>query len=70
VIKPQKHLPVSTQQKKERRKKYPSDISKNGWKKLKAYLPKSKSADGKAGRKAVNLREVINAIGAFILRCT
>lgn len=53
---------MSTQQKKEKRKKYPSDISKNAWKKLKPYLPKSKSGDGKAGRKGVNLREVINAI--------
>ena len=53
---------MSTHQRKEKRKKYPSDISKNGWKKLKAYLPQSKCGEGKVGRTAANLREVINAI--------
>lgn len=53
---------MSTQQKKVKRKKYPSDISKNGWKKLKPYLPESKSGEGKQGRLAVDLKEVINGI--------
>jgi len=53
---------MSTQQKKAKRNKYPSDISNNGWKKLPHHLPKPKSADGKAGRKSADLREVINPI--------
>jgi len=53
---------VSTEQKKEKRNKYPSEISRRDWKKLKPYLPKSKSADGKVGRTTVDLRQVINAI--------
>ena len=45
-----------------KRKKYPSDISKNGWKTLKAHLPSSKSNDLVGGRPAVDLKEVINGI--------
>ncbi len=37
-------------------------MSKNGWKKLKPYLPKSKSGEGKSGRQAVCLQAGINAI--------
>lgn len=53
---------MSTTQSKEKRKKYPSDISKNGWKKLKPYLPESKSNPQTGGREAVPLKEVINGI--------
>ncbi len=53
---------MSTTQKKIKRKKYPSDMSKNGWKKLKPYLPKSKTGEGRSGRQAICLQEVINAI--------
>ncbi len=44
------------------RKKYPSDISKNGWKTLKPLLPSSKSNGIVGGRPSVSLKEVINAI--------
>lgn len=45
-----------------KRKKYPSDISKNGWVTLKAHLPYSKSTSYRGGRPSVELKEVINAI--------
>lgn len=53
---------MSTIQKKLKRKRYPSDISRNGWKKLKKQLPLKKEASGKGGRPTVKLEEVINAI--------
>lgn len=53
---------MSTAQSKEKRKKYPSDISKNGWKKLQPYLPEPKSDSQKGGRQPVSLKEVINGI--------
>ena len=45
-----------------KRKRYPSDMSKNGWKTLKAHLPCSKSNEQVGGRPPVNLKEVINGI--------
>lgn len=53
---------MSTTQNKPKRASYPSDMSKNGWKKLKKVLPDSKSATEKGGRPPVELKEVINAI--------
>ncbi len=53
---------MSTTQKNPKRRKYPSDISENGWQKLKPHLPESKSGPGKAGRQSVALRGVINGI--------
>jgi putative transposase len=53
---------MSTIQKKAKRKRYPSDISQNGWKKLKKQLLVNREESGKGGRPAVNLKEVINAI--------
>jgi putative transposase len=44
-----------------KRRRYPSDISKNGWKQLKRLLVLPCSS-AKGGRPAVELREVINAI--------
>lgn len=45
-----------------KRKKYPSDMSKNGWKTLKPYLPRAKSNSTKGGRPPASLKEVINGI--------
>ena len=53
---------MSTVQNNINRKKYPSDISKNGWKQLKKLLPPSKSNTETGGRIPVNLKEVVNAI--------
>jgi putative transposase len=53
---------MSTIQKKLKRKKYPSDISQNGWEKLKKQLPARKEESGKGGRPAAILKEVLNAI--------
>ncbi|QMU31179.1 IS5 family transposase [Adhaeribacter radiodurans] len=53
---------MSTSQKKQKRRRYPSDISQNGWQKLKKLLEGPDSAIRKAGRPAADLREVINAI--------
>jgi putative transposase len=53
---------VSTVQTSEKRKKYPSDISKNGWKHLKKELPKPKNDSEKGGRPNIDLKEIINAI--------
>ena len=53
---------MSTDQNKVKRGKYPSDISKNGWKKLKKLLPESKSNAHIGGRRASELKEVINGI--------
>ena len=53
---------MSTVQNKINRKKYPSDMSKNGWKQLKKLLPLSKSNTETRGRIPVNLKEVVNAI--------
>jgi len=52
---------MSTPQKNPKRKKYPSDISKNGWKKLKPYLPQAESAK-QVGRGRADIKEVINGI--------
>ncbi len=54
--------PVSTAQKNPKRRTYPGDISENGWRKLKPYLPQVKSGQGKAGRKSMESRGVINGI--------
>jgi len=53
---------VSTEQKKQKRKQYPSDMSENGWKKFKQAMPIVKSASKSGGRPAADIREVINAI--------
>lgn len=45
-----------------KRRKYPSDISKNGWLTLKTHLPYSKSNSYKGGRPSIDLKEVINGI--------
>ncbi len=47
---------MSTGQNKINRKKYPSDMSKNGWKQLKKLLPPSKSNTETGGRIPVNLK--------------
>jgi putative transposase len=53
---------VSTPQKKAKRKRYPSDISKNGWANFKQSLPVIKSASKQGGRPAAAIKEVINGI--------
>jgi putative transposase len=53
---------MSTIQKKGKRKRYPSDMSDNGWKELKKQLPFRKEESSKGGRPAAILKEVINAI--------
>jgi putative transposase len=53
---------MSTKQKKQKRRSYPSDISKNGWQHLKELLDLPVTGPGKAGRPATDLKEVINAI--------
>lgn len=53
---------MSTQQTNQKRAKYPSDISKNGWEHLKKLLPEPKSNTIQGGRPATELKEVINAI--------
>ena len=45
-----------------KRSKYPSDISKHGWKNLKKELPLAKNTSDKGGRPSEDLREIINAI--------
>ena len=45
-----------------KRKSYPSDMSKNGWKTLEPVLPKAKSNPLTGGRPACEVREIINAI--------
>ena len=51
-----------TVQRTPRRSKYPSDISKNGWKHLKKELPLPKNTSDKGGRPREELKEIINAI--------
>jgi transposase len=53
---------MSILQSKPKRAKYPSDRSKNGWKKLKPLLPLPKSGTKKGGRPPADLQEVVNAI--------
>jgi putative transposase len=53
---------MSTDQNKVKRGKYPSDVSKNGWEKLKKLLPESKSNAMVGGRPSSELKEVINGI--------
>ncbi len=53
---------MSTEQISTKRAKYPSDISKNGWVKLKIELPLPKNKSSKGGRPNENLLEIINAI--------
>ncbi|MFK7934170.1 MAG: IS5 family transposase [Saprospiraceae bacterium] len=53
---------MSTHQNKVKRKKYPSDISKNGWKNLQKELPQPNNDTEKGGRPNEDLREIINAI--------
>ena len=53
---------MSTKQKKNKTKRYPSDISKNGWKKLRKLLPVRETDPRRGGRPPVDLKEVINAI--------
>jgi putative transposase len=53
---------MSTYQKNVKRKRYPSDMSKNGWGKLKKQLPVKKEESSKGGRPTAVLKEVINAI--------
>lgn len=49
-------------QSKGKRKSYPSDIAKNGWKSLEPLLPVSKSNEKIGGRPSEDLHEIINAI--------
>ena len=53
---------MSTKQNNNKRKPYPSDISKNGWKKLRKLLPIDEPQSNQGGRPRVDLKEVINAI--------
>ncbi len=53
---------MSTQQILRKRAKYPSDISKNGWEKLKKELPLPQNKGSKGGYPNENLLEIINAI--------
>lgn len=53
---------MSTEQTSVKRRKYPSDISKNGWKNLKKELPEAKNKSEKGGRPSAEIREIINAI--------
>lgn len=53
---------MSTEQKTQKRSRYPSDISKNGWRQLKKLFTWPEPATGKAGRPAADFQEVINAI--------
>lgn len=53
---------MSTHQKKEKRKSYPSDISKNGWKQLKKLLPVLFEEKQSYGRPPADLKEVLNTI--------
>jgi putative transposase len=53
---------MSTIQIKLKRKKYPSDISKNGWNTLKNLLPEWQKPVSDGGRPAVSVQEVINGI--------
>ena len=53
---------MSTLQNTPKRAKYPSDISKNGWKHLKKELPLPKNTSDKGGRPREELKEIINAI--------
>ena len=52
---------MSTVQKKAKRRKYPSDMSENGWRQLKKCFLNC-PANPKGGRPAADLKEVINAI--------
>ncbi len=53
---------MSTSQVTINRAKYPSDISKNGWKNLKKELPRPNNQGEKGGRPNALLKEIINAI--------
>lgn len=53
---------MSTHQKKVKRPRYPSDISKNSWQHLKKLFDRSGCDNTKGGRRPADLREVINAI--------
>lgn len=53
---------MSTTQKKQKRKPYPSDVSQNGWKKFSQGMPVVTSAGKSGGRPAADMKEVINAI--------
>ena len=53
---------MNTRQNKLKRKKYPSDISKNGWKNLKRELPRAKNDTEKGGRPNEDMQEIINAL--------
>lgn len=53
---------MSTVQKTVKRAKYPSDMSANGWLKIKDKLPKPKNDTKVGGRPAESLREIINGI--------
>ena len=46
---------MSTKQVKQKRAKYPSDISKNGWEKLKPLLPTFKTGTPKGGRPKITV---------------
>lgn len=52
----------TTTQRSKKRKKYPTDISANGWKELKKLLPKPKSNKITGGRPPIEQREIINGI--------
>jgi len=53
---------MSTVQINLKRKEYPSDISKNGWNRLKNLLPEWQKPVSNSGRPAVSVKEVINGI--------
>ena len=52
---------MSTKVNKQKRRRYPSDMSKNGWQQLRKYFIPSKHAK-KGGRPCANLKEIINAL--------
>jgi putative transposase len=53
---------MSTHQKKAKRLKYPSDMSKNGWQQLKKLFIIPDCVGSQGGRPPADLKEVINAI--------
>jgi len=53
---------VSTNEKEQKRQRYPGDMSENGWKKFKQAMPVVRSASKSSARPAVDVKEVINAI--------
>lgn len=53
---------MSTLIKNVKRAKYPSDMSENGWRQLKKFLPLSRHRQSGIGRPPADLHQIINAI--------